>query len=144
MIQTPKNHITNTSVRGYELDSYGHVNNSVYLNYFEHARWKMFRDLELNHLVHESHILIVVTDVHIRYMREAKLYDEIEIQTRAACEGPYLIFKQKLFNRESGLALARAETKTVFLGADRKPADIPEEFRKIFSSINQVENEWSD
>jgi len=132
MKQSPEVHITNTSVRGYELDSYGHVNNSVYLNYFEHARWKMFRDLELNHLVHSSKILIVVTDVHIRYMREAKLYDEVEIQTRAVCEGPYLIFKQKLFNMSTELALARAETKTIFLGQDRKPVDIPEEFREIF------------
>ncbi len=127
-----KNHITTTSVRGYELDSYGHVNNSVYLNYFEHARWKMFRDLELNHLVHDSNILIVVTDIHIRYMREAKLYDEIEIQTRTVREEPYLIFKQKLFNRNTGLALARAETKTIFLGENRKPVDIPDEFKEIF------------
>jgi len=132
MNNSQNNHITTTSVRGYELDSYGHVNNSVYLNYFEHARWKMFRDLELNHLVHASNILIVVTDIHIRYMREAKLYDEIEIRTKAVCDGPFLIFKQKLFNTETGLALARAETKTIFLGENRKPVDIPHEFKKIF------------
>lgn len=129
----PFTHITSTSVRGYELDSYGHVNNSVYLNYFEHGRWVMFKDMNLNQLVHASHIMIVVTDVHIRYMREAKLYDEIDVQTRAFCEGSYLIFKQRLINRQTGLALARGETKTIFIDGDRKPVDIPQAFKKIFN-----------
>lgn len=132
MKQSPAKHITTTSVRGYELDSYGHVNNSVYLNYFEHGRWEMFRDLNLNHILLNSSVLIVVTEVHIRYMREAKLYDEIEIQTRAVCEEPYLIFTQKLLNRKNGLALARAKTKTIFLGENRKPVNIPKEFKAIF------------
>lgn len=132
MNQLPTPHSTYTSVRGYELDSYGHVNNSVYLNYFEHGRWKMFRDLNLNHVIHESNLILVVTDIHIRYMREAKLYDEIEIITRGVREEPYLIFKQKLLNRQTGMALARAETKTIFLGENRRPVDIPKEFVAIF------------
>ncbi|MBN1200084.1 MAG: acyl-CoA thioesterase [Bacteroidales bacterium] len=132
MSQLPVQHSTLTTVRGYELDSYGHVNNSVYLNYFEHGRWKMFRDLNLNHLIQENHLILVVTDVHIRYMREAKLYDEMEILTRGVREDPYLIFKQKLMNRQSGMALARAETKTIFLGENRRPVDIPKEFKSIF------------
>ncbi|MEK6577635.1 MAG: thioesterase family protein, partial [Bdellovibrionota bacterium] len=28
-------------VRGYELDSLGHVNHAMYFSYLEHARWKM-------------------------------------------------------------------------------------------------------
>ena len=31
-------HTTYVEVRTYELDSYNHVNNAVYLNYLEHAR----------------------------------------------------------------------------------------------------------
>ena len=34
-----------TEVRGYELDSYGHVNNAVYVSYAEQARWKYFSKL---------------------------------------------------------------------------------------------------
>ena len=32
------------TVRGNELDSFGHVNNAIYLNYLEQARWEILRD----------------------------------------------------------------------------------------------------
>ena len=34
-------------VRGYELDSFGHVNHANYLNYLEHARWRCYAKKEL-------------------------------------------------------------------------------------------------
>jgi len=124
---------TPLEVRGYELDSYGHVNNAVYLNYFEHGRWDMFKKLNLNEIIHATHRFIVVTDIHVRYMREAKLYDELEVQTRMTREGLYLIFKQRIFNKQTGLAIARAEVKTIFLdNVTRKPTDIPIEFNAHF------------
>ncbi|MBC8314448.1 MAG: acyl-CoA thioesterase [Bacteroidales bacterium] len=129
MTQPLKIHYTPIEVRGYELDSFGHVNNAVYLNYFEHGRWDLFRKLKLNEIIHATHRIIVVTDIHVRYMREAKLYDELEVRTRMIREGLYLIFKQKIFNKQSGLAIARGEVKTIFLAQEtRKPTDIPKEF----------------
>ena len=37
----------NLEVRGYELDSFNHVDNAVYLNYYEHARWQILRRLRV-------------------------------------------------------------------------------------------------
>ncbi|CAO0827389.1 Thioesterase OS=Streptomyces microflavus OX=1919 GN=Smic_02130 PE=4 SV=1 [Streptomyces microflavus] len=31
------------TVRGYELDTQGHLNQAVYLQYAEHARWELLR-----------------------------------------------------------------------------------------------------
>ncbi|MFH1159905.1 MAG: acyl-CoA thioesterase [bacterium] len=131
-MQTPKIFKSDIAVRGYELDSYGHVNNAVYLNYFEHGRWKLFQELKVMELLHAKGLLIVVTDVHIRYMREAKLFDPLEILTRVMIERPYLIFRQKVVNKQSGLTLARGETKTVFLDHTRKPVDILENLTDFF------------
>jgi acyl-CoA thioesterase FadM len=65
-------------------------------------------------------------------MREAVLFDRLEIQTRVSIERPYLVFRQKLVNRESQMALARAETKTVFLDQSRKPVDVLDSLTNFF------------
>lgn len=116
---------THLTVRGNELDSYAHVNNAVYLNYYEQARWEAFREAGILSGLQESGLILVVTDIRIRYMREANLLDELEVQTTLKDVSPFLVFRQKIFNRNTGLALSRSETKTVFLGATREPVDIP-------------------
>jgi YbgC/YbaW family acyl-CoA thioester hydrolase len=115
------------TARGYELDSYNHVNNAVYLNYFEHARWEFFRQLNLYDFLKKNDNLPVVTDVHIRYQREIKLFDELMIESFCVQEKPYLVFQQKIRNLSTGLAAARATTKLVFIGIDRIPGDVPAE-----------------
>jgi acyl-CoA thioester hydrolase len=41
VIETP--FAVRIAVRGYELDSNGHLNRAVYLQYAEHARWEQLR-----------------------------------------------------------------------------------------------------
>lgn len=114
------------TVRGNELDSYNHVNNAVYLNYYEQGRWEAFREAQALDILTNSGLLLVVTDVHIRYIREANLLDELEVQTSLKKTSPFLVFRQKILNRRTGLAISRAETKTIFLNDDRDPQDVPE------------------
>ncbi len=115
------------TARGYELDSYNHINNAVYLNYFEHARWEYFRRLGLYEKMRASGDLPVVTDIHIRYQREIRLFDELEIESSCVHESPYLVFRQRIFNRTTGVPSARAETKLIFIGQDRTARDVPGE-----------------
>lgn len=113
------------TARGYELDSYNHVNNAVYLNYFEQARWEFFRDLGLLDHLRETGDLPVVTEVRIRYQREIKLFDELEVESVCREEKPYLVFHQKLINRTLGAPAARATTRLLFLDREKVPRDIP-------------------
>jgi YbgC/YbaW family acyl-CoA thioester hydrolase len=126
------------SARGYELDSYNHVNNAVYLNYFEHARWEYFRQLNLSAFLAEHGNLPVVTDVHIRYQREIRLFDDLSVESSCAHEKPYLVFRQRILNKTTGLTAARATTKLIFIGADRIARDVPAE---ILSVISVPDNE---
>lgn len=121
-------------MRGYELDSYGHVNNAVYLNYFEHARWEFFDELSLLPVIHSNQLFLVVTDIHVRYMREARLGDLVEVNTQGYIKSPFLLFRQKLINIKTGLTLARAEIKTIFIDALRKPVEIPSEVQRHFDN----------
>jgi acyl-CoA thioester hydrolase len=118
---------TTLTARGYELDSYSHINNAVYLNYFEHARWEFFRQLGLYDYLKENDNLPVVTDVHIRYQREIRLFDELVIESFCLHEKPYLLFQQKIKNLTTGLNAARATTKLIFINKNKIPQDVPAE-----------------
>jgi acyl-CoA thioester hydrolase len=122
---------TTITARGYELDSYGHINNAVYLNYFEHARWEFFRELDLYRIIEAFEHLPVVTDVHIRYQREIRLFDELLIESFCVQEKPYLVFRQKIINKTTGLTAARATTKLIFLDKNKVATDIPAEIGEM-------------
>lgn len=123
----PEKLTTTLFARGYELDSYNHINNAVYLNYFEHARWEFFRQLDLYKILSEQDNLPVVADIHIRYQREIRLFDELMIESSCIQERPYLVFRQKIRNLTTGLVSARATTKLIFIDHNRIARDVPEE-----------------
>ena len=116
------------SVRGYELDSYGHVNNAVYLNYFEQARWEIFRQLDLLGYIKENFLLLVVTEMKIRYSREVKLFDELYIQTKVEKEAPYLVFYHKMYLSGTNVKVCSANVKTIMKDKEKLMYDIPEDF----------------
>jgi len=117
-------HIT---AKGYELDSYNHVNNAVYLNYMEQARWEIFRDQKLLDKLQGSGKKLVVTEIKIKYIREIRLFDEVVVLTNIKKEAPYLVFQHKIKNVTSGLFAAKADVKTILLDSDNMPEDIPDD-----------------
>ncbi|NEW37986.1 acyl-CoA thioesterase [Nocardia cyriacigeorgica] len=67
-------------VRGYELDTQGHLNQAVYLQYAEHARWELLRaaGVAQDKLI-ASGVGPVVLEQNIKYLRELRGGDEVEI-----------------------------------------------------------------
>jgi acyl-CoA thioester hydrolase len=119
-------HRTSLTVRGYELDSYGHVNNAVYLQYLEQARWMMMKDANFLEQINTEKLFLVVIDTHIRYLREAILFDELIVETSLGVEKPYLVFRHKIVNGKTSCLLSRATVKTIFVNEQRMPLDIPD------------------
>ena len=113
------------TARGYELDSYGHVNNAVYLQYYEHARWEMMKNLGFLDPLKETGISVVVVESLVRYMRETNMFDDLVIESSFKVESPYLVFYQKIIDMKTNLPVSRARIKTIFLGPDKLPQDIP-------------------
>ncbi|MEW2396012.1 acyl-CoA thioesterase [Streptomyces sp. NPDC046862] len=68
------------TVRGYETDILGHLNQSVYLQYAEHARWSMLQEAGLGpgELLAKG-VGPVVLEQTIRYRRELRAGDETEV-----------------------------------------------------------------
>ncbi|GAA1084754.1 MULTISPECIES: acyl-CoA thioesterase [Kitasatospora] len=71
------------TVRGYETDSQGHLNQSVYLQYAEHARW-----CYLEHAgIRQADLLAkgvgpVVLETTVRYRRELRAGEEVAVSCR--------------------------------------------------------------
>jgi acyl-CoA thioester hydrolase len=66
------------AVRAYELDSLGHLNRAVYLQYAEHARWACLRQAGIDHAeLLAAGVGPVTLDEHIRYHRELRAGDEV-------------------------------------------------------------------
>lgn len=126
-----KNYSYKTEVRGYELDSYGHVNNAVYVSYTEQARWEILKEAGMLESFLQKKLLLVVTETNIRYMRELKLFDQIEISTRIKFDAPYLVFHHDIINLKEKHKSAKAEVKTLLIDNNRIPQDIPDELLSL-------------
>lgn len=68
------------AVRGYELDPRGHVNQAVYLQYSEHARWECLRAAGVDHdVMHDSGVGPVALEQNIRYLAELRGGDSLDV-----------------------------------------------------------------
>ena len=118
--------VYNFSARGYELDSYGHVNHAVYLNYFEQARWELFRQAGLVATLKELDLLMVVIEIQARYHREINQFDEMEVRTEVTREAPYLVFHQKMYFTGTNLKACTATVKVLVTSKGKMVRDVPE------------------
>ncbi|MEY3763477.1 MAG: hypothetical protein RLZ42_137 [Armatimonadota bacterium] len=127
--------ITKISVRSYELDSFGHVNNAIYLQYFEVARCAWLQDAGLPFPeIQRAGIQIVIADASIRYLSPAFFTDELSIT--CCCEsstGASLVFTYTVDCHSRNKRIATGSTKGVCIdGLTGRPRRWPESFRSIF------------
>ena len=78
-------HETTFRVRFYELDPYGHVNHSVYVQYFEAARveWLAAVGFPLEKL-QKGGVQIVVTELNTKYLGSAGPADSLTVRSELA------------------------------------------------------------
>jgi acyl-CoA thioester hydrolase len=68
------------TVRGYELDTQGHLNQAIYLQYAEHARWELLRAAGITQdTLIASGVGPVALETTIRYLRELRGGDQVDV-----------------------------------------------------------------
>jgi len=69
-----------TTVRGYEVDTTGHLTQAVYLQYGEHARWECLRaaGITQDRLI-ASGVGPVQLELTLRFLRELRSGDEVVV-----------------------------------------------------------------
>ena len=126
------------TVRGYELDSFGHVNNAVYLQYAETALWNFFKVNGLLDLFVSDGLFPVVLESTQRYIHELKLMDDVRIDTEVSCSAGILSYKHNIINKNTGLVACRITGKLAYVNHERIICDIPEAVREC---LEKMENE---
>ncbi len=124
-------HETRLRVRGYELDSYRHVNHAVYLSYLEHARWELLAGAgwtldELDRIKRWP----VVVHLEIRYRKSALMDDELLILSRVPHVGR-ATFDVEHEIRRNGELLIEARIRAAVIDEMGRPSRIPDEFKSL-------------
>ncbi|MDR2482334.1 MAG: acyl-CoA thioesterase [Treponema sp.] len=103
------------TVRTYECDSYGHVNNAHYLNYLEFARYEFLKGIDFDYpAMIKAGYGVYVARVEIDYKRPALTDDLLVIRTWPVKKGAVSgILAQQILRGEELLAQARVTWASV-------------------------------
>lgn len=95
------------------LDTFGHVNNAIYLELLEEARWEFLNDEGINlKTIQASGIGPVVLECHIKFLKELRLRQTITIESQiVSFENKVSVMRQDIMNEAGDLC---TETRMVF------------------------------
>lgn len=119
-------------VRDYECDLQGVVNNSVYLNYLEHARHKYIKFLGLDFAeLHTRGIDPMVTRIEMDYKASLRPGDEFEVRVFSEREGRLrFIFNQEIWRQETLCLKAKVTAAILVNGRPGAPEEVVKAFEK--------------
>ena len=110
-------------IRENHLDSFGHVNNAVYVQLYEEARWDFITKNNCGlDKIQQNKIGPVILDLQVRFKRELKNREKIKIisQTKEVVNDKILILNQKMINEEGKIASEALFTVGFFDLKERK------------------------
>lgn len=125
------------AVRGYELDVQGHVNQAVYLQYAEHARWECLRAAGLRPgVLRDAGVGPVQLECTIRYLRELRAGDEVDVTCGFVWGAGKTFRLEQNYVRPDGTPVAQLTgvAGVLDLHTRRLVADPAERFRSLASS----------
>lgn len=122
-------------VRFYELDPFNHVNNGVYLSYFDHARDEYVEQaLSGCEELPVSEIRYVVARTEVDFLVPAIGGDILEILGYVSAFGrTSLTFEQEIVRPRDHCSIARARTVLVWTGAEGRASLLPDAVRRAFA-----------
>jgi acyl-CoA thioester hydrolase len=116
------------TVRTYECDSYGHVNNAVYLNYLEVARYEFLKTIGFDYpAALRAGYGVYVAGVEIKYQKPALVDEKLIIKTWPLKKGAVSgVLAQEV--RRGDELLASAKVTWAFVDSKGTPVKLPKEW----------------
>ena len=110
------------TVRESFLDTFGHVNNSKYLQIFEDARWDYIsaNGYTLEY-VKESQKAPIILEIHLKFIKEIHLREKIKVEIKLLDYTNKIgLLEQKIYNENGELACEGKFTFGLFDLKERK------------------------
>ena len=133
MPSTPRILTTQLRVRSYEMDSFGHANNAIYLQYLEAARCDYMRQVGIEfNCFQQWGAFPAVVEAHLKYHQSVVTDDLLEIR------GWFTHWKSASFNleyeirKEDQSKVLSANLKFAFVSLSGKIVRVPPAFRDPF------------
>ncbi len=114
-------HEFRTQIKSKHIDGYGHVNNAVYLQLFEEARWDWIalgggsRDM-----VEELGVGPIVADIEVRFSRELKEGEKIIIRSTRETPLAKVYWLKQVIYKESGEIACKSRYRLAFMDIKKR------------------------
>jgi len=133
-------HTSRFAARSYELDSYRHLNNGVYLGWFEQARLEYLQSLGFSYDGFADRCQwIVVARTEVDFRTPLHLGDAVTVETVVEALGRSSVRFRQRMRRAAGdgarpadapdTLAAEAFTVMVFSGPEGRSVPVPDDFR---------------
>jgi YbgC/YbaW family acyl-CoA thioester hydrolase len=134
---TQRVHVCELTVRGYELDSFRHVNHAVYISYLEHARWQLLANAGITLTTLETlQRWPVIGEIEVKYLRPTYMGDHLRIESRLIEAGrtSYRIEHRilKVAPGAEPTLVTSARIHIVTVNEKGRPTETPAEFTRLW------------
>ena len=129
--QYPFKRKTQVQLRFNDIDALGHVNNSVYFQFFDLAKTEYFAGLEVNADINWCRPSIVIANVNCSFLVPTVFQEPVEVLTQCAHLGnKSLTLLQHLVNSETREVKATCATVMVNMDPETNhPSPLPKVWR---------------
>ena len=109
------------TVRDYECDLQGVVNNSVYMNYLEHTRHEFLKKMDGDFAeLAKQNILPMVYKAELEYKSSLKSGDDFTVKVKVGKEGSLkAIFQQDIYKKSDNKLMLKGKITAVVLEKGR-------------------------
>lgn len=116
-----------------DYDTKGHVNNAVYLTYFEMARSRAWLDV----IGGDADFPFVLAEAQVRYASEAMIGEPLDIEiTTTEVRGRAWVWSYRILDPRDERLVAEGRTvQVMFDYAARKAIPIPDELRAALARV---------
>ncbi|GAA4434142.1 thioesterase family protein [Bremerella cremea] len=118
-----------------DMDSFQHVNNTVYLRWFETSRVRYLEVSGLNPIMEATGCGPILASVHCNYRKQLRYPDEVLIGARMVkLGGTSMKVEHVVYSVQQQQLVADGESGVVYFDyANQRPIVIPDDVRKLIT-----------